>query len=289
MRLLGSSRRGMGLRGGPVGGSALALIAILVGLGWSACALGATVEIGRCQKVPSEQVGKHKVYHGAYTDSGCRKSSSDAEGKYEWTPGPGTLDRFSSVESRSPLFIEGDSSSTSVTECSGEIVDGEFTGIRTFSESIVLTGCSHARETCVAARDGSPPECETPCDIEPANCEAQEFFPCSSEAAQDGEVRSGLIEGEFGVIPGSKPVRRRLGVRLHGGFGFVCNGEGVGIGGTLVAPVRPSQKMTQDFTASFNEHNPDMLEGMPAEGFSARPTFGQRFAGEVPLELRVLE
>ena len=258
----------------------------------SVTASAATLELGRCSKLSGEKVGKKTVYHGAYANHICTKSSPTGTGKYEWAPGPGPDRKFVGSSSQAS-FIEGDGSPEPVTQCGTTSYSGEYTGPTTFTENIVFSGCSHAQETCVEALEGREPECPQPCNNNPEQCEVEEFHPCSSAGAGEGEIRSAVLEGRFGLISGPKRAKKRVAVLLTpaaGLFaGFECDGEGVGWAGSLLGLFRTTEKMSTAFAASFSQRNASAFEGESGGGFSARPAMGGMLTNEEPLEVRVLE
>jgi hypothetical protein len=51
-------------------------------------------EVGRCEKVIGEKVGKVTKFNGAYVDSGCIEEQVLHTGQFEWLPGPGSGKKF---------------------------------------------------------------------------------------------------------------------------------------------------------------------------------------------------
>jgi hypothetical protein len=135
-------------------------------------------EFGRCLKATGVKEGGKVVYHGAYENSGCTKVSATKEGKYDWSPGPGTNNRFTglaTVPRTGPaVTIETTPNKHQVT-CKAESDQGEITGPKTETVTLTLTGCESG----------------------PAN-------PCHSEGASAGEIRSYALEAELGVIKGGE-------------------------------------------------------------------------------------
>lgn len=292
--LVPGARRGAG-RPWP-GVFALALGAVALGAVFAisaSSAFAASVELGRCQKLAGEKVGHKRVYHGAYSNHTCTKASLTGEGRYEWAAGPGSHPGFAGTGGKA-LFIEGDGSPEPVTECAGSSVSGEYTSASAFVETIVYSGCSRAREICVEALGGREPECPQPCNNDPERCEAEEFRPCASAGALEGEVRTARLQGAFGFLAGAKKAKQRVAIQLRGeggGFaGFECGGEGVGWTGSLTGSFHTTDRMALDFAGASSQGDQAALEGESGHvGFSARPTASEPFANEEALEVRVLE
>jgi len=104
-------------------------------------------ELGRCVKAPTEKVGKTTIPRGLYLNSGCTYEFPQREGKYEWIPG---------IEPKSTHFTGTGKTAALETfgkkkiVCTETSATGEFTGEKTASMSITLSGCQNMafKESC---------------------------------------------------------------------------------------------------------------------------------------------
>jgi hypothetical protein len=135
-------------------------------------------EFGRCQAVAREMVDKKTVYHGAYTNSGCTKASSDADGKFEWHPGVAKTHFTTATKSGMKVLFET-VKGMKVT-CTGETSSGEYVGPK-LEENVVFrfTGCDFSE------RHGYS---------------KMATYPASSAGAAEGEIVSDPTECELGVV-----------------------------------------------------------------------------------------
>lgn len=170
----------MGMRLLRVGGCALAA-AVALGTLAVAGASAALPELGRCEKLTGVQEGKKLVYHGAYKNKSCTSLSHTGTGKYEWSPGPGTNNKFYGVATEPEPTLETTSGAKVIC---GEIdFKGEYTGPKTEKSTISLSGCE------TTAANGAHQVCQT-------------------DPAKEGEIEgTQTLEGELGSIQaGSKPT-----------------------------------------------------------------------------------
>jgi hypothetical protein len=105
--------------------------AFMIGAVAAASATATPPEYGRCLK----QSG------GAYKNGGCTIPSVPGEEKYEWFPGPGPKNKFTSTLKAETLATLETTSGVKVV-CKGETNSGEYTGTKTISNlQITFTGC----------------------------------------------------------------------------------------------------------------------------------------------------
>jgi hypothetical protein len=203
-------------------------------------------EIGRCVKVPSEKVGKTTVYHGLYTDAGCTFEIPQKEGKYEWEPGTGPGKRFTGSSKAITLESVGGKK----LKCAESALSGEYTGLKTATISVALTGCSGG-----------------------ASKEA-----CHSSGAPSGEIETGALSGELGFIEdkvtSAGPVAK-LGWDLRGSpTNGTCGAESLplSIGGSVIAPITAVDKMVPTYSlaakAKAGVQEPEAFEEEPADTLS---------------------
>jgi len=144
----------------------LCLVAALVAsIAMTATASATAPELGRCVKnVPVE-----KKYSGGYSDSKCTKAVSPAEqekkGKYDWLPGPGAKNGFTSSGGAATLATKGGKTVT----CTSEKSSGEF---------IVGTDNKHEKTTVEfagvnRAASPAPPRARRRANSSRTNCSAK--------------------------------------------------------------------------------------------------------------------
>ena len=102
-------------------------------------------ELGRCVKAPVEKEGKASVTHGLYLDSGCTYEFPQREGKFEWIEGTGAT-HFTGSGKTATLETFGKKKVT----CKETDATGEFTGEKTATMDITLSGCAYTafKESC---------------------------------------------------------------------------------------------------------------------------------------------
>jgi len=180
-------------------------------------------EIGRCVKVPSEKVEKTVVYHGLYLNAGCTEEVPQRTGKYEWEPGA-VAKHFSGAGKAITLQTTGGKK----VSCTGSATSGEYTGLRTASISLTLTGCQNALKK----------------------------EPCQTSGGASGELNLGTFATELGFITDkmtSEGPVAKLGWDLQHGATFVsatCGGskEALTVTGSLIAPITVVDKMATSYS-----------------------------------------
>jgi hypothetical protein len=129
----------------------LCLVAALVAsVAVAATASAAAPELGRCVK----NVAVEKKFSGSYSDSKCTKAVSEAErekkGKYEWLPGPGANNGFTTSGGAATLTTKGGKTVTCTSEkSSGEYIAG---GDNKHEKTVVeFAGCKSNGFACTTA------------------------------------------------------------------------------------------------------------------------------------------
>ena len=232
-------------------------------------------EIGRCVPAESAGEGKGKVYKGAYEDKGCTDEEIFGEGKYEWVSGPGAKRHFAGTGGKST--IEGVTGAK--VSCSGTSLAGEYTGAKTTSAVLTLTGC---------ARSGS-------------------MEPCQSAKAPSGEIVTSALTGTLGfttdeVTESSSAVAVGLDLSHEPSLlSAECGGEkeALVVSGSAIAPIGKVDKMTSSFSLKYKARAgvqvPEAFEEAPKDtlvatlGYGAEQaglTSSQKLTGEEPLEIR---
>jgi hypothetical protein len=152
----------------------LCLVAVLVAsIAMTATASATAPELGRCVKnVPVE-----KKYSGGYSDSKCTKAVAPAEkeskGKYDWLPGPGPKNGFTSSGGAATLATKGGKTVT----CTSEKSTGEF-----------IVGTDNKHEQTV---------------VEFAGCKSN-GFACTTTGKASGELVTNELLGEVGFENAAK-------------------------------------------------------------------------------------
>src|ERR1700694_3684726 len=97
----------------------LCLVAVfVVSVAMSATASAAAPEFGRCIK-------KAKAEGTGFSDAGCTKAVTGATAKYEWAPGFGAKNKFTTTGGAPTLATKGDKTVTCTSETSsGKYVTG---------------------------------------------------------------------------------------------------------------------------------------------------------------------
>lgn len=232
-------------------------------------------EIGRCVPAESTGEGKGKVYKGAYEDKGCTEEEIFGEGKYEWVSGPGAKRHFTGAGGKTTL--EG--ATGAKVSCSGTSLAGEYTGTKTATAVLTLTGCAHS---------GSGE-------------------PCQSAKAPAGEIVTSALTGTLGftkdeVTESSSAVA--VGFDLSHEPSLLsaeCAGqkEALVVSGSAIALVGKVDKMASSFSvkykASAGKQVPEAFEEAAKDtlvatlGFGAEQaglTTSQKLTSEEPLEIR---
>ncbi len=160
-------------------GSILFATIVVLGSFSAANAAAELPELGRCVKVEGVQQGKKLVYSGPYKGKNCTHLSSTKKGKYEFLPGPGPANHFYGIGEEPEPQLQ--TTGGALVECSSEVVEGEYTGPKTFKAKASFTGCETGVET---------------------------VRECQTNPAKEGQVEgTGTFEAELGVIKaGAKPT-----------------------------------------------------------------------------------
>jgi len=180
-------------------------------------------ELGRCvKKTAAGGVG--------YKDAGCEKGSVTGKAaRYEWLPGPGPLNKFTSTEGSS----EFQTTATFDLKCTSDVDQGEYTGPKTDTETITFSGCSSRG-------------------------------PCQNGVS--GEIKTKPLTSVIGFIKAPNEVGVSL--EGPGGIfaEFECSGFKAAISGSVIAPITPISKMTLKFKEKFKgpiSQKPENFESEP--------------------------
>jgi hypothetical protein len=213
-------------------------------------------ELGRCVPAQSKTA--------EYRDRRCLREAA-GRGRYMWLPGPGEASTFAGHFGSVTLeSVHG----TKLT-CQGGSSSGEYTGPKTETVAITLTGCVKAAH------------------------------PCQSSGAAAGEIATAALEGEFGFTPATKAAVG-LDLRRAGGpiASFDCGSGPLALEGSVIAPFGKRgelNKMSPNFTlkykAAAGKQAPEQFEGALKDvlllgGEQAGLTATETIAGEEALEIK---
>jgi hypothetical protein len=214
-------------------------------------AQAALPEIGRCVKVAFTKEGKEKIYHGHYEAKDCREENplppASVNGQYEWLPGAGANSTFTTSSAKTTLATVG---GTAIT-CSHSTGSGEYTGQKTATATITLTGCQ------VAASKQA----------------------CQSSGAGAGEIVTSPLAGELGFIEDfyeGEDLHVSVGLDLKHAPTLLtaeCGSEALSVAGSVIAPISSVDKMTPNFTVKFKaaggKQLPEAFEEEPNDTLSS--------------------
>ncbi len=168
-------------------------------------------ELGRCLAL-----GKAT---GRYLTARCTTTSAgDDTGRYEWSPGPGTAATFTSTSGAAIL----ETVAKARVSCLGTTYSGEYTGPRTATVHMTLTGCE------LTNRSASK---------------------CESSGAHPGEVDLNTLEGRLGLIKGGSKPQAGMAFTPEASAQpyvaqFNCGGTPVSVTGDMIASYKPVDTMT---------------------------------------------
>jgi hypothetical protein len=215
-------------------------------------------ELGRCVKVPGEGAGREKVFHGRFTTSECVEETVAKLGKFEWIPGPGPNRKFSGSGGTAKL----ETPSKTRVICSGLASSGEYTGTKTATATLHFTGCELA---------GSG--------------------PCQSAGAATGEVVTGALAAELGLIhsefkEGVASTSAGLDLKRQPSLLNAECGAGkvsLSVTGSVIGQITPVDKMTSAFTLKFSQSAgkqvPEQFEGGVKDTLTVHLGSGTEAAG----------
>jgi hypothetical protein len=174
----------------------------------------AAPEFGRCEKVAS----------GHFATAECLVR---AGGRYEWMPGAGSNHKFTSTGGSAVLEMSGGTK----LKCASSAGSGEYTGTKTADLTVRFFSCHLAPGTT----------------------------PCRSPSASAGEIVTSPLTGELGFIQDTegpeKTIIAKVGIDFKGSPSLAtveCGSQTIVIGGSVIAPISPLEKMTSEFAVKFS-------------------------------------
>jgi hypothetical protein len=231
-------------------------------------------EIGRCVKAEKSKVNKEVRYHGGYTFPDCIEENSLHSGEFEWLPGAGPKNKFSGSGGAMKL----ETVAHAKVRCSAVSNSGEYTGRKTATVTLHLTGCELTGKGI-----------------------------CHSVGAAAGEIVTGPLAGELGFIRDEfKEATAFTSVGLDlkhdpSVLSAECGTAKVqlSVTGSVIGAITPFDKMASAFTLKFaqsaGKQIPEHFEGGVNDTLVA--SFGSgseaaglagadKFANEEPLAIK---
>ncbi|HEX5224102.1 MAG TPA: hypothetical protein VFW29_03125 [Solirubrobacteraceae bacterium] len=207
-------------------------------------------ELGRCVKETAEKVGRTLVYHGLYEGSGCTFETPQLVGKNEWVPGL-TSNHFTGSGKTASLETFGKKKIV----CTETSAAGEFTGPKTASMNITLSGCSYTafKESCHSEGQGAG------------------VISIPGVSATTGFIED--VKEETGVVAKLGYLLQREGPSfISATCGAVA--EAVNVTGSVIAPITNVNKMGTTLTIApkqkLGAQLPESFEGEPKNILHAR-------------------
>jgi hypothetical protein len=211
-------------------------------------------ELGRCVKVEAVKEGRERVFHGHYYAADCVEEDPLHGSKFEWIKGAGAGSKFTGISGKTTLATATKQAIT----CSGTSTSGEYTGLKTATATITMTGCAN-----------------------PATKQS-----CQSGTAP-GEIVTSSLAGELGFIEAEyegQALKVSVGLDLKHAPTLLtarCGEEAVAVSGSVIAPIGKADKMTSTFGLSFKaaggKQIPEAFEEEPKDTLTSTVKSG---AGE---------
>ena len=200
-------------------------------------------DFGHCVKAKTSLEGKKTIYHGLYGNSACTIQNTEATGKFEWVAGVGPNKGFSGAIKPVKLETVGHQ----LLSCTGGSDAGQYTGQKTESLTLTLTGCSTPSGTC-------------------------------QSGATAGEINTGALTGSLEFIKENEgAVKPIVGVDIAPASGtqlaaFECGSSAESLTGSVIAPITAVDKMTTVLSvkakASAGKQLPEAFEVGPKDTLS---------------------
>jgi hypothetical protein len=201
-------------------------------------AQAALPELGRCVKAPSEKIGKEVIFHGGYVAADCVEKNEGHFGKYEWLPGA-VATKFSGESKAVTLETTGGTK----VKCEGSTSHGEYTGTKSATLGLTLTGCSKGGESC-------------------------------QSTASPGQITTAPLQAQLGFIKDTeaeKVVTSIVGWDLSSGSAVVsaeCGGakQSLVVTGSVIGKISAADKMASGYSLSFAQaHGKQLPEAFEEE------------------------
>jgi hypothetical protein len=213
-------------------------------------AQAALPELGRCVKAPSEKNGKEVIFHGGYVASDCVEKNEGHFGKFEWIPGA-VANKFSGEGKAVTLETTGGAK----VKCLGSTSHGEYTGTKTATLGLTLTGCSKGGESC------------------------------QSSTASPGQITTAPLQAQLGFIKDTeaeKVVTSIVGWDLSSGSALVsaeCGAakQSLVVTGSVIGKIGAADKMASGYSLAFAQSGGRQLPEAFEE--EAKDTLSASFGG----------
>jgi len=225
-------------------------------------------DFGHCVKAKSSLEGRKTIYHGLYGNSACTIQNTEATGRFEWVAGAGASKGFSGALKPVKLETVGHQ----LVSCSGGSDAGEYTGAKTESLTLTLTGCSTPSGSC-------------------------------HSGATAGEIRTGALTGSLEFIKENEgTVKPVVGVDIAPASGtqlaaFECGASAETLTGAVIAPIAAVDKSATALNisakASAGKQLPEAFEVGPRHtlslgGEQAGLTTTATQTGEEAIEIKAI-
>jgi hypothetical protein len=205
-------------------------------------------EVGRCVHAKAEIVHRERFFHGLYKDSGCTEQVETKQGEFEWEPGTGANKAFA-VEGKTVGLETTSKQKITCLETQGS---GEYTGLKSSSLGMTLTGCTlgKAKEPCETSGGGG------------------------AIVANGLSGTLGFIKDESTHVEGVSGggVNAIVGWDIsHGGsslFTAQCGSHSVTVNGSVIAPYASLDKMVLAYVLQFKQSAGKQL----VQSFEEQPT-----------------
>jgi hypothetical protein len=196
-------------------------------------------EFGRCVKLA-------KGVKGSFSTAACTTPATAEKFSFEWQQGAGANAKFTTkIKELTTPTIETVGGATRIV-CSGQTGTGEYTGRQAVGNVVfTLTGCELS---------GSK---------------------CTSEGAEEGVIRSSVLEGSLGVTKKAEAAAKNKialdffpVVEAGPVMAFSCGATPVTVTGSVLVPVTANKMLssaTLKFVATSGKQKPEKFEGAPAD------------------------
>ena len=196
-------------------------------------------QLGRCVKLAGVKVGKMTTYAGSYANVGC--TTFQAKGEYEWSAGPGAHAGFTLSGAGGSLEASGGAGRLA---CSRTVGSGSYTGARSATATLTLSGCRLISSKA----------------------------PCQSAGAAPGEIVTSELQGSLGFVKDAVEggqLEVSIGLDLQHSPTLLsadCGGASVSVSGSAIASFAKLEKTTANNALAFKQSGGAQLPEAFEEG-----------------------
>jgi hypothetical protein len=188
--------------------------------------------LGRCVKAAVKKTGEWYLNHCLGYENG--------KGNYNFLPGPGEKKKFTGHLGAIALETTAKAKIT----CSSGSAPGEYTGSKTLTTTLTLTGCERTSD----------------------------HEPCQSIAGASGQIVTNALEGEYGFITAGKKTSVGLDLKHEPSLAtFECTTaalpgkELISLEGSVIGQIKKIDSMVSGFTVTYKQSAgkqvPEQFEG----------------------------